>query len=457
MTHVPKPPKFSLALIGPGIVLIAMGLGSGEFILWPYLVSQFGFGIIWGAVIGITLQYFVSTEATRYTLATGGSIYQGFYNIGKWIPYWFILSTFISFAWPGIIASSGAIFSYVTGINPSVMTVFLLLLIGLILTIGGDVYSSLENFQKLIILVSIPLFFLIALALFNFEIAVDAGIVQGLFGAGKDYFLLPQGISIVAFLGAVAYSGAGGNLVLSNSFYVQDEGMGMAGHFDSKISRKASHKGAPSGSIFIKNNENIKRFKQWFKLSNKEQFLTFWLIGVGSILLLTFIAFVLTYPFDGKEGLDFVFLQAEKLSKLFSPAVGILFLLLGGIFLFKTQLGVYETTSRIMTENIQLASTKLKEKYFRRTIYYFFLWAQIIAAIFIQVFIQEQPIEFLLIGTFFSALSMLVLSFLVYSLNTSKQLYTEIKPGIVRKFFLLVSVAFFAVFVSLSMKELFFV
>ena len=36
-------------LIGPSFILLALGLGSGEVILWPYLAANYGLGIIWGA------------------------------------------------------------------------------------------------------------------------------------------------------------------------------------------------------------------------------------------------------------------------------------------------------------------------------------------------------------------------------------------------------------------------
>jgi len=61
--------------IGPSIILLGLALGSGELIMWPYLVSQYGLGIIWGGLAGITFQYFLNTEIMRYTLARGESVF----------------------------------------------------------------------------------------------------------------------------------------------------------------------------------------------------------------------------------------------------------------------------------------------------------------------------------------------------------------------------------------------
>src|SRR3972149_7024779 len=89
------PPPLPLKkLIGPSFILLGLGLGSGELILWPYLSSNFGLGIIWAAVIGITLQFFINMEIERYTLVTGESIFVGFTRkFGKFAPFWFIFTT----------------------------------------------------------------------------------------------------------------------------------------------------------------------------------------------------------------------------------------------------------------------------------------------------------------------------------------------------------------------------
>ena len=56
-----RPPKLK-EMIGPSFVLLGMGLGSGELIMWPYLAANYGLGIIWAAVIGITFQFFINME-----------------------------------------------------------------------------------------------------------------------------------------------------------------------------------------------------------------------------------------------------------------------------------------------------------------------------------------------------------------------------------------------------------
>jgi len=42
---LPKPPRAS-HLLGPGIVLAAMGIGMGEMIMWPRMALMWGSGVL---------------------------------------------------------------------------------------------------------------------------------------------------------------------------------------------------------------------------------------------------------------------------------------------------------------------------------------------------------------------------------------------------------------------------
>src|SRR3989338_9169560 len=130
----PKPPVLK-KLIGPSFLILAMGLGSGEVILWPYLVSNYGLGIAWGALLGITFQFFINMEIERYALLKGESVFVGINKIWRGAAYWFILSTFIGFGLPGIIAASAKVIAGVLGFQDfRWLAILFLLLIGIILS-----------------------------------------------------------------------------------------------------------------------------------------------------------------------------------------------------------------------------------------------------------------------------------------------------------------------------------
>jgi hypothetical protein len=152
---LPPAPRLR-TLLGPSFILLGLGLGSGEVILWPYLVSNYGLGVAWGALLGITFQFFINMEIERYTLAHGESVFVGLSRLSRVIPAWLIISTLLAFGWPGIIASSATLLASVFGGHGTEIAIGLLLLIGVILSIGKYIYTTVEHFSRLIIMLGIP-------------------------------------------------------------------------------------------------------------------------------------------------------------------------------------------------------------------------------------------------------------------------------------------------------------
>ena len=44
-------------MVGPSIMLAGLALGSGEFVLWPYITYKAGFLFFWACMLGVTTQY----------------------------------------------------------------------------------------------------------------------------------------------------------------------------------------------------------------------------------------------------------------------------------------------------------------------------------------------------------------------------------------------------------------
>ena len=70
---------------GASVIITATALGSGELILWPYLTTLVGAGMVWLSVLGITMQYFLNMEIERYTLITGETAVTGFSRL--WVGW----------------------------------------------------------------------------------------------------------------------------------------------------------------------------------------------------------------------------------------------------------------------------------------------------------------------------------------------------------------------------------
>jgi hypothetical protein len=437
-------------LIGPSFIILALGLGSGEVILWPYLTANYGLGIVWGAILGITFQYFMNMEIERYALIKGESVFVGIHKIFKPAIYWFIASTFLGWALPGIVAASAKIMAGVLGIeNFKWIAILFLLVIGLILSIGKTVYGMMERITKIIIIIGVPFIFLLAVFLAT---KTDwTALLLGIIGKGEGFRFLPEGISIATFLAAFAYSGAGGNLNLTQSIYIKEKGYGM-GFYSQKISSLFSNKNDEEivleGTDCAETEENINRFKKWWKLISLEHAFVFWFLGIVSMVFLMLLSYVTTYGLTGNaEGINFVINEGAVIGEMIFPFIGILFLVVVSIMLFQTQLGVIDSTSRIMAENLAIKKLagQAREKINLSRIYYFFVWAQIAFGIILFLFNFYEPKTLIVLGAVINAFAMFVHLALVSWLNY-KSLPKVFHPGLIRKIILGIIFLFFGVF-----------
>ena len=437
-------------LIGPSFVILALGLGSGEVILWPYLASNYGLGIAWGAILGITFQYFMNMEIERYALVKGESVFVGIYKLWKPAIYWFIISTFIGFGLPGIVAASAKVMASVLGIaNFKWVAILFLLIIGLILSLGKTVYGMMEKVTKIILSIGVPFIFLLAVFLAT---KTDwSALFHGIFGRGDGYWFMPEGISIATFLAAFAYSGAGGNLNLTQSIYIKEKGYGM-GVYSQKIAslfaKKEDREIILDGTDCAATPEDVSRFKKWWKLISIEHAFIFWFLGVISMVFLMLLSYATVHGLPGNtEGINFVIKEGAVIGGIVFPFVGVVFLIAVSIMLFQTQLGVMDSTSRIMAENIAIKKLdgKKEGKINLSRIYYFFVWAQIAFGIILFLFNVYEPKTLIILGAVINAFAMFVHLALVSWLN-QKALPKVFRPALWRKIIIGIIFIFFGIF-----------
>lgn len=443
---LPDPPSF-FKILGPSFIILGLGLGSGEIILWPYLVSNFGLGIIWGAVLGIIFQFFINMEIERYALARGESVFVGFARLNRFLPLWFITSTFVGFGWPGIIAASSKIYSNILGItNFQYLAIVFLIIIGLILTLGPVLYKTVERFQKTVILIGIPSLLLIAVLVA--QKSDYLALAKGIFGFGQGYNFLPKGIPLLTFLAAFAFSGAGGNLNLSQSFYIKEKGYGM-GKYAHKIQSLFTGKIEDielTGTTFELDGHALSNFKKWWRLINIEHLIVFLITGTVSILFLALLAYSTTYGSPGNApSIDFIINEANVLGQQIIPFASIFFLILTGTMLFATQFAVLDSTSRIISENVILT---YPNRFSPRAIpkaYYLTLWGQIIFGIVVFLSGLKDPRTLITIAAVINAVAMFIHIGLTYILNV-KNLSASLAPSIQRRIAIILIFLFFGVF-----------
>ncbi len=448
--NLPDVPKLG-KIFGPSFVLLGLALGSGELILWPFLAANHGLGIIWGALLGITLQFFLNTEIIRYSLVWGESVFVGFKRLWRWWPVWFIFSTFIPWGLPGFSSASAQIFSQIFGFrHTKLLAVGLLILTGLVLTLGKVLYQTMEYLQRSIILIGMPLILILVVLLTN---PVDwSGLAQGMVGKGNGYWFLPAGISLGSFLGALAYSGAGGNLNLSQSYNVKEKGLGMGKYADKIVSpwREKVTKSRLEGKTFNLTPLNLNKFKKWWDLVIKEHLIIFWGLGLIGIILLSVLAKSLVFGQADGYGINFLYQEADIIKSRLFPFAGTIFLIVSGLMLYATQLGVLESSSRIISENFILVGWEEGEKAAPAKWFYFALWGQIGLGI-ITLFLGINEPRFLLtLSAVMNALAMTVLFPLIWFLNR-RRLDKKLQPSLIRQIIIFLGFFFFAVFSAVTL------
>ncbi|MEK6863089.1 MAG: Nramp family divalent metal transporter [Nanoarchaeota archaeon] len=444
-------------ILGPSFIILALGLGSGEVILWPFLVSTYGLGIAWGAVLGITFQYFMNMEIERYALIKGESVFVGLNKRFRAAVPWFILSTFLGFGIPGIIAASAKIASHLLGISEHKwIAIFFLCLIGLILSLGKTVYGMLEKVTKTILLIGTPFVFFLAIIIASKTDWIALG--KGLVGIGAlaplqtRYLFIPAGISLATFLAAFAYAGTGGNLNLAQSIYVKEKGYGM-GKYSQPMTGLFRQKTAPAvkleGEPCDFSDKSITNFKRWWRVVSVEHLVVFWLMGLLTMILLMLLSYSTTYGQAGAQAADISFVITESLhiSKALSPVFGIIFLAVVVVMLFQTQLGVMDSTSRIMAENFALKKMEMKKEstISLSKIYYWFLWLQIAFGTILFIADFKEPLTLIVIGAVINAVAMFVHLGLVNWMNLTA-LPKEVQAPAWRKMIIVIIFIFLGVF-----------
>jgi len=423
----PFPPAPPLRkLIGPSFLILALGLGSGEVILWPYIAANHGLMLAWGALAGITFQYFINMEIERYTLIKGESVFVGMGKRWRAAPAWFIFSTFAGFGLPGIVAASATVAASLFGLGDMrLVAIPMLLFIGVILSTGHTVYGVMERITKTVILVSVPFVFVLAVMMAS---AADwSELARGLIGFAKPGPLIPSGLSLATFLAAFAYSGAGGNLNLTQSIYIKEKGYGMAAYAE-KMAGLFTAKGASAkirlaGQTFEDTPEARSAFRVWWRRVSIEHALVFWFTGALSILMLMLLAFSTTHGVAGNaQGIQFVLNEGAAIGARLGAFVGLAFLAAVTVMLFQTQLGVMDSTSRIMAENFAVGYTRVtgKEEVRLSRTYFAFLWGQIAFGIILFLLGQTEPRLLLVLGAILNAIAMFVHIGLVARLNRAE-------------------------------------
>jgi hypothetical protein len=405
-------------MIGPSVILAGLALGSGEYVLWPFITFKSQFVFFWACLIAVFTQYFLNLEIMRWPLVTGESTLVGLQRMSRLIAPVFLALNIIPWmlpAWaqgcsqllgwlifgPTFDANTGQI---LPGAYDSAISIVTLLLCGFILTAGPVVYETVEKVQ--LGLVAMILLIVVVLAAWLVCLRPDAFVAQwtAVLTLGAPQYLptFDEVLTPIALLGALAFAGAGGTMNLAQANYIKDKGYAMGAHIGRLTSPFTGNEEAISetGFHFPHTRENLTRWQEWWRLACLEHFVSFLMTCVICLALLTLISYVVFYDASGnlqvdpkpyREGLGFVYAEAVQLGKVIGPAAKLVFLVMGVAILFTTEFGVLDACSRISTDLVKVAWLRENEKWSEGRLYFWFLWGEIFLAI--GVLASEQAIR----------------------------------------------------------------
>jgi hypothetical protein len=287
------------SFVGPGVVMMGVQIGGGEWLFGPEITARFGGGLMWLATIAIVLQIFYNLEVGRYALFCGEPVFTGFLRTSPgprfWVPFFVLLS--LGAILPGLAFHAASVVAAVwLGRPPDIADRSLVLsiaygcivLVFLPVLFGGKVYNTLQAIMTVKIAGVLAFCLTIGLLLVSWQ--NWANVVGGFFEFGNvpastangaapivnvfSYAASTENLpdidwADIAVIGAfVGYAGGGG---LGNSLYgnyVRDKGWGMGlrvGAIPSAIGGRditLSH----FGKIFPITAENLKRWSGWWRV-----------------------------------------------------------------------------------------------------------------------------------------------------------------------------------------------
>ncbi len=108
--------KGMLRYLGPGLIITATIVGSGELIVTPKLGAEHGFSLLWFIILGCLVKVFVQVELGRYAIVSGKTTLEAMdsipgprFKVGWMIWVWLLMYLSLPFQVGGMMAGLGQI------------------------------------------------------------------------------------------------------------------------------------------------------------------------------------------------------------------------------------------------------------------------------------------------------------------------------------------------------------
>ncbi len=406
---LPLPPSTFLAKlkhIGPGILLAAAAIGSGELILTPRAGALYGLSVGWVIVVSIVYKLTLTLGLARYTIATGEDIFEGYSHLPgprNWFV-WILGIVFLlgAVGYSGIaLACGSALFALCPALS---MIQWAVLVVGVVfvLLLKGS-YGPVEKAA-----------FLLALALIV-GVVYSLAVLQPALGwvMQESVPRIPpnSGQTLISLLGWTA----GGTSTLIYSFWILEKGYAVPNRAQTPVAGDS---------------QAVQDFRQWLSLSHLDTGLCYAMMMFVSLAFLAIGSITLgTAGPDGGPLVPASEATTEVLSRMLTATAGpparYVFLIAALAILSSTIIGLVDGKSRALRAAIHILAPRSRRW---SDLNWYRLGITLFCLIIFALLFTGRPVMLIVLT---SALEAPVLSLsavmLLYLLHT--RLPREIRPG----------------------------
>ena len=263
----------------------------------------------------------------------------------------------------------------------------------------------------------------------------------------------PTDLGFALVLGALVFAGAGGGQNLCQSNWIRDKGFGMGAYVPrlvSPVTGKPEAAPAAGGYAFEPDEENLARWRAWWRIANLEQLVTFALISFVTIVFMSLLAYSTVFGrSDLANSVDFLQAEGEELKSAVAPWFGVLFWTIGAISLFAAAMGIVDYTSRLAAD--VLVTSYLRGRSESR-MYFWLVWGLVLIGCAILLAGLDQPLPLLVISACVGGAMMFIYSILLLLLNR-RELPAPLRVRSYRVAALIWSALLFGVFSALTIWQ----
>jgi hypothetical protein len=412
---LPEPPALR-KMMGPGVIAVGIGMAAGEIIIWPYLTSIAGLGLLWLALVTLVVQVFINMEIERFTLATGQTVVAG---VSRWWKGWgaiICLAGAFQYVWPGWATSASTVLTFAIGGGDVVMiTVVALLCIGALLTASPVIYRTVERVEVLKVAATIFFLAVVVVAVITWQTWSESSAA-----AVRDFGTIPQGVTFAMLLGAIGAAGAGGvhNLVLSN--WIRDKGYGMGAHVPRLVSPITGQEeaGGHDRYTFPEDEANLARWRVWWKRANTEHVVSFFVVCLVTITIMSVLAYQTLFGRDDlSDDETFLLVQGEVLGTQVGDWLKILFFAVATVSLFAAALGLLDVIGRVASDFVKRSFLQDSAFWTESRLYLAVVWGEILIGSAMLLSGMDDPLVLLMLSTCAASLVTLLYSTLLVRLN----------------------------------------